>query len=171
MLLDLGTENAKHKIMGLNRKLPPEKRIKQKGKPIDYQKHPGMAIKCRNIEEVNKRLMPKELMERINKDGYTDLRQVSLEYGPKIFLELCDLALNSENEDTRLKAGAFITERIYGKAVQPIIVDANVRTTLAGIIALPMPETITAEIVEETDEELINGPETETNHNTETDNK
>lgn len=93
-------------------------------------------------------LMPQDLKDKLKTvfDGYgsDNLLELAKVFGPLIFNNLCDLATNGQSEETRLKASAFIIERIYGKAVQPLLVQGKVDINVGVIMinAKTEPENI-----------------------------
>ena len=90
-------------------------------------------------------ILNREMLDKIfaNCDGYSTLKDACEFVGPKVFASLVDLSLNGEGEDTRLKAGAIVIDRIYGK--QAIVIEANVKNELSVIL---MPALKEANIIE-----------------------
>lgn len=98
-------------------------------------------IESPGIKQRMTNLMPTLNRETYNAimDGYDtlSLNEMAQVYGPLIFARMCELALNGQTEDTQLKAGAFVSDKIYGKAVQLIQIDAKVAHQVLEIIRIP----------------------------------
>lgn len=49
-----------------------------------------------------------------------DIRELAQKHGPAAIARAAHLMLHAESEDTQLRAAQFLTDRGYGKAVQPV---------------------------------------------------
>lgn len=137
----------------------PIEHIKKPGQPVDLSIHTGMAKRYANL--MTNHVLNREMYNKVmdGYDGYS-LKDMATFYGPLIFASMCELALNGKSEETRIKAGAFVSERIYGKQVQPISIEGNITHSL-GVIMIPQVKTLqTNEIIELDEHGCIVGVET-----------
>lgn len=78
--------------------------------------------------------MPKHLQEMVAKCG--SQKELAEQYAPAILAGLVELATTCENPAVKASVGMYLTDRIYGKSIQPILMEANVNVN-TGIMILP----------------------------------
>ena len=112
------------------------KHVKQHSRldPRDLS-NPGIAKRMQNLIRVPN--IPSHMVKMI--EDCANQQEMAAKYAPAILASLVDLALHCEIPTVRASCCMYLSDKIYGKAIQPLLIEQNVKVSL-GVIMLEAPK-------------------------------
>lgn len=111
------------------------KRVKNKLDPKDTTQ-PGIAKRMRN-------LMPSGLLTRKAIDilrEYANQEEMLAQYAPALVASMIEQSLDLSNPQVAANCKMYLLDKLYGKAVQPLLISGNIEVS-HGVIVLSKPNT------------------------------
>jgi len=98
--------------------------------------NPGIAKRLRNLQPAG--TIPPEVLEILKECGNQE--DLLKKYAPAILASLVEQALHCTNPTVRASCAMYLSDKIYGKAAQPMIVSGNINHNIS-VMLLPIYHT------------------------------
>lgn len=90
--------------------------------------------------------IPKNIRDMMIEVG--NQKELADKYAPAILASLVDLAMNCPNMTVRSSTAMYLADRVYGKAIQPLVVEGNINMNIGVIYLPPKPEIKDIDIID-----------------------
>lgn len=127
------------------------KRVKNKLDTRD-KNNPGIAKRLQNLRPAGIGNIPQPIRAIVEEIGGQE--DMARKYAPLILASLVDIALNCDNPMIKASTAMYLTDRIYGKSIQPLLVSGEVKHML-GVIMLPETKVVADVIEVDINEDII----------------